>query len=42
MPLGWEPFSKSPLMFLVQFAFVILLKLMLLGQIVDTVVRHEC
>lgn len=31
MPLGGEPFSKGPLMLLVQFAFVILLELMLLG-----------
>lgn len=29
-------------MLLVQFAFVILLELVLLGQIVETVVRHKC
>lgn len=29
-------------MLLVQFAFVILLELVLLGQIVETDVRHKC
>lgn len=42
MSPGWEPFSKGPLMLLVQFAFVILFELMLLGEIVDAVVRHKC
>lgn len=42
MTPGWEPFSESPLMLLIQFAFVILLELVLLDQIVESVVRHEC
>ena len=42
MSPGWEPFSKGPLMLLVQFALVVLLELVHLGQIVKTVVRHKC
>ena len=34
--------SESPLILLVQFAFVVLLELVLLGQIVEAFVRHKC